>query len=55
MSAEEALAFLVIALVAIALNAAAPRSRRGCGINDLSRWEQFGGTLKRPPPPGRSR
>lgn len=21
------------------------------GTNDLSRWEQFGGTLKRPPPP----
>jgi hypothetical protein len=28
--------------------------RRGCGVNDLSRWKQYGGTLERPGPPGRS-
>ena len=48
--------FVLIGFLAVlGFFAAAPGGRKGCRINDLSRWEAFGGTLKRPPPPGRSR
>lgn len=40
---------LLIGLLALLL---APAGRRcGVGVNDLSRWRQYGGTLDRPPPP----
>lgn len=45
---------LLVALSIVALFAFPPR-RRGCRINDLSRWKQFGGTLERPGPPSPSR
>lgn len=41
----------LILLPLLLLLIAAPRRGRGCGVNDLRRWEAFGGTLKRPPPP----
>lgn len=42
------------AIFAAAFIRSTPR-RGGVHVNDLSRWEQYGGTLKRPPPPGPSR
>lgn len=42
---------LWVCAVLIALVRSPSRHRRGYGVNDLSQWEAFGGTLKRPPPP----
>jgi hypothetical protein len=43
---EVMLILLVLGLIA------APARRSGCGVNDLRRWKQYGGTLQRPAPPG---
>lgn len=42
---------LLVVVVAVVALLRRPRRRCGCSVNDLSRWEAFGGTLKRPPPP----
>lgn len=44
-------AIFVILFVALLLSASCNRRRRGCRVNDLSRWKQFGGHLERPAPP----
>ena len=46
----ELLALIGLFAILGCLASVAP-ARRGYRINDLSRWEAFGGTLKRPPPP----
>jgi hypothetical protein len=47
--------YLILVFVLVLLLSSSSRGGSGCGINDLSRWEAFGGTLKRPPPPAPSR
>jgi hypothetical protein len=44
----------VLALVAFMALMMVPQRRRGCIINDLSRWKQYGGKLDRPKEPGSS-
>jgi hypothetical protein len=41
----------LLALIFVLALLFAPR-RHGCGVNDLSRWKQYCGTLDRPRPPG---
>jgi hypothetical protein len=41
--------FVIVVVLAIIAAMSSPGS--GVHVNDLSRWEQFGGTLKRPHPP----
>lgn len=43
----------LLAFVVIALLSSRVARDAGRGVNDLSRWKQYGGTLERPSPPGR--
>jgi hypothetical protein len=45
---------LIVLIVILSLVSTFRPHRRGCGVNDLSRWKQYGGTLERPGPPGRT-
>lgn len=47
------LMFLVCGVIAALAGSRAPR--RGCRVNDLRRWKQYGGTLERPKAPVRFR
>lgn len=41
----------ILILLALAALVFVPAQRRKCGVNDLSRWKQYGGHLERPAPP----
>jgi hypothetical protein len=45
---------LIVLIVILSLMSIFTPRRRGCGVNDLSRWKQYGGTLERPDSPGRT-